>query len=683
MGQFYKDTPAQFLDDKMYKAPYELMGQVIDKKDKEIQEDLDSRNALTDLLKAEGLKPDEPRLQQIMKQYQDEIDASVQDIYKDPLNYNKEGVQRLKRKINQDFSLGEIAAIQKNKATYDAWVKSEEEKIKKEPNLYAPGLFDKMKAKKLDDFKKGTSYKGPNEYETVATEEIIGMKDTVDVLDNLMKGAVQGRNHSTSWDNDRGGWRVKSSSSEEFFTPSQLQNMYKDYLATNPTYLQGVAQRQNYDVFGYEGSIDAENGLNFKPGSFFGESMDLLQQKYGGKKTSIGGGKTMNEIGIATEKDKMETVYVDTKLQAEEATVYTNYAGKDTATYNQNNVKNQKVMQDGISTALQLLADKGGYSSIDEMKRDGKYKKSIDAISKGNFSSVSDMGAGRAVEKEYKQAAFRQSALRSTMAEFKKQYPGLDPTKTGGAKYNVKDPATGKVTQMTATDAFNTFLKANYVTKVDASMTWKPTDVSKKQMDGVAKYVVDNGLHMATPITMPTGMIVKGKDGKTKNIGGTQVSLNDLVDLGFFAVEQKEAGRSGDALAGQVITYTDGTNKLNFTVGSTGVVPIWANDDSNNMQFGLKVNVNGQEVTGRISNISTDVVDRVVGGDTGKKMKVVRAISKLGPVEHTFPGGPTYYGKDVYVQGKRVRKKGDVLFQGKVQNISDERTQLFLSQFIE
>ena len=62
MGQFYKGTEATFLDDAMFKLPYELMGTVIDKKDKEIQEDIDTRNALSDLLKAQGLKPDAPLL---------------------------------------------------------------------------------------------------------------------------------------------------------------------------------------------------------------------------------------------------------------------------------------------------------------------------------------------------------------------------------------------------------------------------------------------------------------------------------------------------------------------------------------------------------------------------------------------------------------------------------------------
>ena len=101
------------------------------------------------------------------------------------------------------------------------------------------------------------------------------------------------------------------------------------------------------------------------------------------------------------------------------------------------------------------------------------------------------------------------------------------------------------------------------------------------------------------------------------------------------------------------------------------------------MQFGLKVNINGEEVTGRISNISTDVVDRVVGGDTGLRMKATRFVNKLGPVEeYNFPNGATYYNKDIIVNNKRIRKKGDILYKGRVLNISDKTGQELIGRLV-
>jgi len=683
MGQFYKGAEATFIDDAMFKLPYELMGNVIDKKDKEIQTDIDERTALADLLKAQGLKPDEPRLQQIMKGYQDQIDASVQEIYKNPLEYNRAGVQRLKRAINEDFTLGEVGAIQGNKAAYDAWVKSEEEKIKKDPSLYAPGLFDKMKAAKLEEYEKigGVSYKGANEYNTVKTEEAIGVKETLTVLDELMKGAIPDF-ESVSWDNDQGGWNVKGKRESKLFKPADLENMYQDFLSTNPSYLQGIAQRQNYDIPGYQGSITPE-GLNLTEGSFFGDSLDLLKTKYGGIHTVKEDGRTRNAIGNQQELDKLETVYVDATLSGDEQTIYTSYSGKDLATYNLNFNKNLGVKADAISSALQVLADKQGYSSIDELRKDANMKSSIAAIEKGNFSSVADMPAGKSLEKEYKAADLRLTAQKAAKASFIKENPGINinDTKT---KVKYKDPKTGQITEMTGSEAFNKYLTANYITKVDANMSWRPTDITKKDMDNIAKQVINNGLHMNAPINMPAGMVITNPTtGEKTNVGGKQYSINDLMTLGLLPVEKKEIGRQG-AGATQVITYSDGVNTLNFNTGSTGVVPIWASNDSNDIEFGLKVNINGKETTGKISNIGTESVDKIMSSDEGKRIRAIRFVSKLGAAkEYTFPGGPTYYNEDVIVNGKRVRKKGDVVYKGRVSSISDKETAILIGEFLD
>jgi hypothetical protein len=680
MGQSYRGTEAAFIDDAMFKLPYELMGTVIDKKDQEIQGDIDARNALSDLLNAQGLKADEPRLQQILKQYQNEIDESVQNIYKDPLNYSREGVQRLKRKITEDFTLGEVAAIQGNKAVYDAWVKSEEEKIKKDPSLYAPGQFEAIKAQKLADFT-GTNFKSPGEYSFFETEGAIGVKDTLTVLDELMKGAIPDF-ESVSWDSDQGGWNVKGKRETKLFKPKDLENMYQDFLSTNPDYLQGIMQRQKYGIPGFQNSVTPE-GLNLSEGSFFGDSLDLLKTKYGGVHSVTEDGKTRNAVGNQEALDKMETVYVDTDLSGDQANIYTSYSGKDLATYNANFNKNLGIKADAVNSALQLLADKQGYSSIDELRKDANMKANIAAIEKGNFSSVADVAAGKSLEKEYKSANLRLEAQKASRASFLEEYPGvnLKDTKT---KIKYKDPVTGRITEMSGPEAFSKYLTANYSTTVDTKMSWKPTNITKKQMDNVAKQVIDNGLHMSTPITMPAGMIITNPRTKVKtNVGGKRFSINDLIGFGLLPVEQKEIERKGAGIT-QVITYSDGVNTLNFDTGSTGVTPIWASNDSSEMEYGLKVNINGEQVVGKISNIGTEVVDNIMSGEEGKKIKAVRFVNKLGGAKkYTFPGGPTYYNEDVIVNGKRIRKKGDLVYNGQVSNISDEETLLFIGELLD
>lgn len=681
MGQSYRGTQATFLDDAMFKMPYELMGAIVDKKDKEIQSDIDQRTALGDLLKAQGLQADEPRLQQKLKEYQDQIDSSVQEIYKDPLNYNKQGVQKLKRGIIEDFTLGEIGAIQSNKARYDAWVKSEEEKIAKNPGLYDTGMFEAIKSQKLKDFT-GTSYKGPNDYSSFEVEGAIGIKDTLTVLDDLMKGAIPNF-ESVSWDNDRGGWNVKGKNESKFFRPEDLQSMYSSFLSTNPDYYMGIVQRQKYGIPGYENSITSE-GLNTSPGTFFGESLNLLQTKYGGVQSSTERGTTMNTLGIQQAQDQIETVYVDATLEEKQATVYTAFSGKDIGEFNLIRSKNTGIKTGSVASAIQVLIDTKGYSNLEELERDPAMKGVLNAIRKGDFSSITDQSAGKSLQKDYRQAELQLGVQRAVIASFKKEYPNLDPSNIN-SKGQFVDPTTGDSKEMTGPAAFDKYLKANAVKPVDVTMSWKPTGITKKQMDNVAKQVIDNGLHMSTPITMPKGMtITNPTTGVKTNVGEGKYSLNDLISLGLLPVEKKEIGRIGLGPT-QIITYSDGVNTLNFTTGSTGVIPIWAANDSNKIDYGLKVKINGQEITTRLSNINTDAVDNIMSTEEGLALKGTRFYHKLGGAKnYTIPNGPTIYKEDVLdANGKRIRKAGDVVFNGRVSSINDKNTAILIGQLVD
>ena len=65
MGQFYKGTGADFLDDAMFKLPYEMIAKVIDKKDKDVDDAVTSNNEIAALLKAQAMKIDDPALRKL------------------------------------------------------------------------------------------------------------------------------------------------------------------------------------------------------------------------------------------------------------------------------------------------------------------------------------------------------------------------------------------------------------------------------------------------------------------------------------------------------------------------------------------------------------------------------------------------------------------------------------------
>lgn len=652
MGQTYRGTEATFLDDAMFKLPYELMGGIIDKKDAQIKEDIEARGALSDLLKAQGLKVDEPRLQQILKGYQDEIDTSVQEIYKDPVNYNRESVQRLKRKINEDFTIGEVAAIQGNKTAFDTWKKEQAEKIKKNPELYDADMLDNLSTQILSKFK-GTEYKGPSEYSTISTDDAIGIKDTLTVLDDIMKGAIP-HFQSASWDNDKGGWNVKGKNETKFFKPQDLQDMYLGFLKTNPEYLRGVAQRESIGLPGWKGNFTPEGLPSFEEGSIFKDSMDLLKTKYGGIHRVTESGRTMNALGVAEAQDRLDTVYVETTLENQQATKFTNYAGKNNKEYNENVAMNQGIKTNAITKSLDYLWKKGGYSSLQEFEKD---KPTIaKAIRSGNFSAVSNTAEGRQYAAEYKQAEFRQEVLRSSLAEFKRKY-NVDPTnsKEFNKQYTFTDPKTKKKTVMTVAQAWNNHLADNYISSQTVNMSWEPTGLLNKQMKSVAEQVVNNGLHLDTPLTLPAGFTVKNKAGQIVDIGNQRYTVNELLKQGYLKIEQK----------GNSVLYKTETNKaINFdTKEGTGVVPILGYNDAGKIEYGINVIIDGKSVTGRISNISTEPVEKYFEGRPGKIFRGQRALGKIGKVQYTFPGtNVTYYGNDVTdANGKVIIPAGTLI----------------------
>jgi hypothetical protein len=138
MGQFYKGAEATFLDDAMFKLPYELMGKIIEKKDKEVNDSIDTLTAYQDKLKADVLEEDSPATRAKIQEYQQRIDSTISNIQSDPMNYNTQlgNIKAISRDITRDWSsTGDIGSREANKKLFLA----EKERI-----------ADLVKAGKLD-----------------------------------------------------------------------------------------------------------------------------------------------------------------------------------------------------------------------------------------------------------------------------------------------------------------------------------------------------------------------------------------------------------------------------------------------------------------------------------------------------------------------------------------------------
>jgi hypothetical protein len=155
MGQFYRGAEATFLDDAMFKLPYELMGKIIEKKDKEVNDSIDTLTAYSDKLKADVLEEDSPQLRAKIQEYQQRIDKTIQNIQNDPMNYNLQTgeIKTLSRDITRDWSsTGQIGTMEANKKQFLA----EKERI---ADLVKAGKLDPAIAT-IEEAKIREKYKG-------------------------------------------------------------------------------------------------------------------------------------------------------------------------------------------------------------------------------------------------------------------------------------------------------------------------------------------------------------------------------------------------------------------------------------------------------------------------------------------------------------------------------------------
>lgn len=154
MGRFYQTSAGQFVDNKMFEAPHQLMAQVIQGKDKAIDTEISSATAYLDKLKADVLKQDSPELQQSIKDYESRISDIVNNIKLDPLNYNKYtgDITQLGRDISADWTTGKIGTMQANKKQVIEEYDKLDELAKKDPKAYDAAYIAAEKANILKNY---------------------------------------------------------------------------------------------------------------------------------------------------------------------------------------------------------------------------------------------------------------------------------------------------------------------------------------------------------------------------------------------------------------------------------------------------------------------------------------------------------------------------------------------------
>lgn len=700
MGQFYKGTAAEFLDNKMFQLPFEQMKDIIEKKDKEAETGIEQANALSELLKAQTLDADKARANQIISGYTKGIDDITNQIISDPLNaalYNPK-IKNLSRSIKENWERGEIGAMQGNFATYQEWEKDLAEKMKKDSKLYSPDQADALKKAKLAEFnaKGGTKFESPTKYQAFDTEEIAGLTPFQEFTEQLMKGAVQDVNATVSWDEDRGEYRVSGKTGNKWFSEQQLEQMYKTALATDPNIATGIKQREALGLEGFDTTnFDEEGRPVFSSNNYLGQGLQNLKAKYGGHETVRESGKLYNKLWERNQDkaDKLaETEYTHEVVTAMDKT----YAG--------NSMEQQaavaKAADQNVKTAVNKglghVAEQLGFKDFNKFK--SQHPELAGQIENGDFSSVVDPTIRKQLSAQYKQGKLITNYNDALEAEFNRTY-GHQNWNVGKLKGGKYDERSSKMVKT----AWDNFLKSRAIVPKDADTSFEGTGVDQKKMNQITKDFYDMGFHYKAPMGLPNGTKIgnviigqsftdtktnkvlpftvnekgqyvitnaslpyfdKDKNGKytiKPEVKKTMklindVSADDLVKMNVIRPKSQKKVTGRDELGEESYEIVNGGGYLNFDKNKL-IKPRLSLNDDDNMDVYYGVNIGGQNYQARTDKFSSTSLNEFkdVNRDI---MKVQQYLNKLGGAENVSLKGVVNDGSDMIYHGADSSVKG-------------------------
>jgi hypothetical protein len=659
MSRFYQTAQPHFVDDKMFQLPYELMAKVIQQKDAAVQTEVDAATALKELLTAQALKADEGRRNEKIKGYDSRVQGIIDNITKDPMNYQNysRDISGLKNTITQDLKMGELSKIEGNYNAYTEWEKEQTAMMKAHPESYDPAQLELLKAKKLQEFaaNKGTNYQGTGIANQFDTENLAGMKPTMEFMKEVMDGATQDVNTTVKWDNAKGMYQVKGEKKEKWYSPEMLNNLYIGALRTNPSYLTGLRQRETIGVPGFQGNFDETGSPTLQEGNFLDSSLNTFLTKYGGRETVNDNGVKVSDTGLIDyrmakeeEKEIKDTEYNNYAIK----TVVTGFAGGNITDFNKNWRATDWSMKHTIETAQNVVAKENGYKDITAMKASKEGAALFAALQRGNFSSIQDATTRNQLSAQYKQNQIERAGQKGMQSQFTKD------TGITMAQVN-KDP--------NAKAKFNLYLDTKEKHGVNQTMSWEGTGMTQKRIDSFNKNYFGSGMHLTVPLELPAGTML----GKYKIKGGE--SIKDLVDAGVIEVKQAKSptvgqGRStldpetGLEVAGApTITYeVVGTKqKINFDAAKS-VAPILSYNNDGHMPIGLTFDIDGKTYLARDNSTSSTSIDNF--GDVNRPaLRTNLILQKWQGAEVEIPnsGGVIYHGVDSYTtnsKGQKVKK---------------------------
>jgi len=636
MGQFYKGTPAEFLDDKMYKAPYELMASVIDKKDKAIDDTIGQYQGYLDKLKADVLEQDSPELRATIQQYQTRIDNAVQGISSDPMNYQKytPDLNTLGRDITNTWSsTGKVGTMEGNKkkvlAEYETL-----DKLAKEKGYNA----DYIAAEKRNILAKYQGVQWDAERgKAMGAPEIAEAYQKLDFDEGFLTH-LKAQKISRTKDTPGGPWVYRHEGSSEVLSPNDIMGAYMLQANADPNTQAALKRYNQLGVAGYEsvglnevyakvpvkdatGKVVMENGQPkmqevLNPNNYWAKKMgaagetfkvnnsdtkDTLSDNQGYWKEWQRGNELEDKAKENITAETTDVAYIETRDSTVDQLAENN-TNASTRVYNN--------VQQALKEATQL-GIKPGTKAYDQIKNGNFTALRVAGKNKEGFSGTVDQ-----LEKEYKRAAAEKKLSNSSVQAFTNSLPAdlqkimyttkwrTDPKIVAAYKaYTEKAHANG---------SFNAVTQENQVTSMNGMDMDKNTKESFKKVinDDLDKFRFKLGGAQGDEEIMETASGVKiafttnkALDGKVGSRNGQSVtyaynptgdhSLAELQKIGIVSMAVTEDKKSSTGTKKKYFYYENGKQVgMDVAEDTFGVVKAYDNKGQANMGVHIQMGKN-------------------------------------------------------------------------------------------
>jgi len=401
MGRFYKATPGQFIEDKMFQVPFKEIAAVIGNIDKNIDETYDEGREIQNSLDSEKLDIDDPAVSARYQHYDNLAEQSAIAMDKDPLSFRKQigKLRRTSRELATEMKTGVIGRAEEQHTDYSKITADTKER--KDLKQETKDLYDKVL---LEDYgglqynSKTGDYRKVKDYERDLIPEIVDENAFINEVANGFEFHSQGG--GGSWVSKIKGIDsdvIKTSTTNKTVrSATRVRNVMKSSLAA--VNYRG-SREQFYEMqqdlgeleptYNEEGVLQTPEDLAIKDEtSLIERAVDKIEGKRGHTNVSV---KSVSSVRGSDDPSKIYDIdkkvnnIGDSKTQAETKAINTKLSG----------LMNQGFIEGGYGSLQDLILGAQGEGTTDPTTGEARTYTTVfnDLQKSGEFTGAGGLNA--------------------------------------------------------------------------------------------------------------------------------------------------------------------------------------------------------------------------------------------------------------------------------------------------